>query len=77
MSHADQIENAFTYHRPTTADVMLLDSVRTQAKDLALALDTLCPNSREKSLAITKLEEAVMWANAAIVRHSADVNARP
>ena len=27
-----------------------------------------CPESREASLAITKLEEAIMWANAAIAR---------
>jgi hypothetical protein len=26
-----------------------------------------CPHSRERSLAITKLEEALMWANKAIV----------
>lgn len=28
-----------------------------------------CKGSREYSLAITKLEEAVMWANAAIARN--------
>jgi len=29
------------------------------------------PESREQSLAITALEEAVMWANAAIARREA------
>ena len=28
-----------------------------------------CPESREKSLAFTKLEECIMWANAAIARN--------
>ena len=28
-----------------------------------------CPDSRELSVALTKLEEAVMWANAAIARN--------
>lgn len=31
-------------------------------------MDNLCPDSRELSLAITKLEEAIMWANASIAR---------
>jgi hypothetical protein len=33
-------------------------------------LNELVPDSREKSLAITHLEEAVMWANAGIARES-------
>lgn len=35
---------------------------------LSLLISKLCPDSREKSLAITKLEEAVFWANASIAR---------
>ena len=31
-------------------------------------LDEYCPESREKSLAVTKLEEVVFWSNAAIAR---------
>ena len=37
---------------------------------MAERLETLCPDSRELALAITKLEEVVFWANAAIARHS-------
>jgi len=33
-----------------------------------MTFDQLAPESREKSLAITKLEEAVYWLNAAIAR---------
>jgi hypothetical protein len=33
-------------------------------------IDNNCPDSREKSLAMTNLEQAVMWANAAIARNS-------
>ena len=36
--------------------------------DFSAFIDSLCPDSREKSLAITKIEESVMWANAAIAR---------
>lgn len=35
---------------------------------LAKNLDDLLPDSREKSLAITKLEEVMFWATAAIAR---------
>lgn len=31
-------------------------------------IDVHCPDGREKALAITNLEQAVMWANAAIAR---------
>lgn len=31
-----------------------------------------CPESREKSLAFTKLEECIMWANAAIFRNETE-----
>jgi hypothetical protein len=36
---------------------------------LAAYISEKCPESREKSLAITKIEEAVMWANASIARN--------
>ena len=42
--------------------------LRDRAKALADLLDELCPDSREKSLAFTKLEECVFWANASIAR---------
>jgi len=39
------------------------------AKIFAQELCRFCPDSRERSLALTKLEEAVSWANAAIARN--------
>jgi len=36
---------------------------------LAFDIEHFCPDSREKSVAITKLEESIMWANAAIARN--------
>ena len=35
---------------------------------LALALDADIPGGREKALMFTNLEQALMWANAAIAR---------
>jgi hypothetical protein len=38
-----------------------------------MLINDLCPESREKSLAITNLEQAVMWANAAIARNAGNL----
>ena len=63
------IENSFTYHPPKDYQVGKYIAIRKTAKDLANMIDQLCPESRERSLAFTKLEEAVMWANASIARN--------
>ena len=63
------IERNFTYHAPKPGQPERYSTIREIAKGLALFIDDHCPDSREKSLSITKLEEAVMWANAAIARN--------
>ena len=40
--------------------------VRAKAIELANLLYDTMPSSRERSLALTKIEEAVMWASAGI-----------
>jgi len=65
----EQIENAFTYHAHKDDQPRKYEKIRYIAKAFAMKIDEMCPDSREKSLAMTKLEEAVMWANAAIARN--------
>ncbi|AJK28055.1 hypothetical protein M5W70_09205 [Paenibacillus larvae] len=64
-----QIENNFKYHAPKPEQTEKYTAIREKAKELAYLVDDLCPNSREKSLALTNLEQAVMWANAALTRN--------
>lgn len=64
------IENNFTYHKPKEGQAEKYVEIRDKAKQLAYLFDGSCPDSREKSLAITKLGESVMWANEAIARNS-------
>lgn len=64
-----QIENNFKYHEPKEGQPEKYTAIREKAKELAYLLDAECPNSREKSLAMTNLEQAVLWANAAIARN--------
>lgn len=71
-SRAD-IKRRFTHHPPRNdADVHQHESVRLAMMEVALDVDEKMPPSREKSLAITKLEEAMMWANAGLARSRAD-----
>lgn len=63
------IENNFCYHPPKGDQPERYQIIRKNAKDLAMLFDELCPESREKSLAMTNLEQAVMWANASIARN--------
>lgn len=63
------IERAFTYHPPKEGQINLYHRIRYEAHLLAEFIDDHCPENREKSIAITKLEEVVMWANASIARN--------
>jgi hypothetical protein len=62
------IEKRFTYHPPKEEDKAKFPLIRDSAKYLAGIIKDVVPEGREQALAITKLEEAVMWANAGIAR---------
>ena len=64
-----EIENNYTYHAPQEGQLERYERIRYKAKMLAAYINEQCPESREKSIALTKIEEAVMWANAAIARN--------
>ncbi len=65
----NQIENNFMHHSPKEGQTEKYEAIREKAKELAYLIEDVCPNSREKSLAITKLEECSMWANASVARN--------
>lgn len=65
---ADDLKNRFTYHAPTPDMPEKFKRMRDAAHDLAKMIDELVPEGREKSLAVTKLEEVTMWANAGLAR---------
>ncbi len=65
----EEIEKNFSCHACDDDQALRCGNIRSMAKLLAHAIDNSCPDSRERSLAFTKLEEAVMWANAAIARN--------
>lgn len=62
----DEVMNLFTYHSVIGDQAERYEYLRAQARDLARAILSLTPASREQSLAITSLQQAIMWANASI-----------
>lgn len=65
----EQFENNFRYHSPKEGQPERYQLIREKVKELAYLIDGNCPNSREKYLAITNIEQAMMWANASIARN--------
>lgn len=65
----ERIQNDFSYHPPFGDQVERYAVIRDRAKGLAELMVDHCPESRELSTALTHLETAVMFANAAIARN--------
>ena len=65
----ERIQKDFSYHPPKGDQQERYIEIRNVAKELAEVLLGDCPPSRERSLAMTNIEQAVMWANAAIARN--------
>lgn len=63
---AEKIDNIFKYHAPGGTQPTRYAELREKAREFAHLIDSSCPESREKSLALTSLQETVMWANASI-----------
>lgn len=58
--------NPFEYQQPNAEQVILIIELRDDCKALYDKLNKDLPESRYRSLAITKLEEVSMWINKAI-----------
>lgn len=65
----EALESNFRYHPPKEGQPEKYLRLRAETKKLAEFLMVHCPSSREKSLSLTRLEECLMWANAAIARN--------
>lgn len=63
------LENRFTYHSPKGDQPERYQQIRAAALELALLINELVPESREKSVAFHELDEVVFWANSAIARN--------
>ena len=65
----EDLDRRFNYHPPKPDQVEKYTAIRASVKEVAELINSACPESRERSLSITKLEEAIFWANASIARN--------
>lgn len=65
-----ELTTRFAFHPATPVTGPKHDEIRSACLALAGLIVGATPESREQSLAITALEEAMMWANAAIARRT-------
>jgi len=62
------LQNRFTHHMLDGEREERCQRIRFAMLSAARLVNGECPESREKSLAVTHLEDAAMWASAAIAR---------
>jgi len=67
--NSTELDNIFTYHAPHGTQIQRYQMIRDAARDFASLINSQCPESREKIIAITRIQEAVMMANASIAIH--------
>jgi queuine/archaeosine tRNA-ribosyltransferase len=70
------LETRFLHHELTPDEHRRVTAVRAACHDLALALNDLMPPCREQALAMTHLEETMMWAVKAIAMNSEEARRR-
>lgn len=59
----------FAYHPPKEGQPERYQEIRDAGRDFAEIVVAECPTSAERTTAIGKIQEAIMWANAAIARN--------
>lgn len=62
----EQLENWFTYHKPSEDQLPKYQKIRESAKSLAQTIVDACPASADTIAALRLLREAVMTANQSI-----------
>lgn len=66
MAGKAELHRRMGYHPATAATIPHYEDSRARVLDLACHWDTTLPTGRELALALTALQEALMWANAAV-----------
>lgn len=64
-----RLQTNFEVPLVTTDQAKKFLAIRTKAKELAHEMMKLCPDARELSVALTAVEDSVMWAEEAIKRN--------
>lgn len=62
----DNLDHVFRYQKPKPDQPPRYEAIAKDCVTLARTILQSCPPSRERSLALTHLQETRMWANASI-----------
>ena len=62
----------FAYHKPSDAGLATITKLREEFSRLYEVIAESCPTSRERSVALTELETAAMWAIKSVVCNDPD-----
>lgn len=69
MMDPQAIAHRFGYHPPSTPQVIAAhERIRREMADLAKSMNELIPDCREKAKVMNRIDEAAMFANAAVAR---------
>lgn len=68
-SELDVLREIFTYHAPSPYQHDHYEAIRASALSLAITIYNAVPKCADRTVAIRKVREAVMTANAAIALH--------
>ena len=63
----DALARSLTNQTPTEVQMTRIESIRQVGREFGSWIIDMCPDTRERSLALTHLEVTVMWAVKAIV----------
>lgn len=61
------IDKPYAYHAPSPIGLRTIAVLREEFSRLQRIIEDYCPASRHRSVAITELETAAMWAIKAVV----------
>lgn len=61
------MKKTFAYHKPSQDGLDKITKLREAFSTLSDLVESTCPQSRERSVALTELETTAMWAIKAVV----------
>ena len=66
MRTIEEVENQFAYHPATAMTAVVHDTLRIAFSELAAQIWYIIPDGPEKTIAMRKLQEGLMYANLAV-----------
>ena len=66
------IDKPYAYHKPSPGGLNRINDLRAAYSEVQRVIDMVCPNSRQKAIAITELETSAMWAIKSVVFNDPD-----